>query len=262
MSTLDRDPSDRHSGIRRIPGPDALAPAGNRLLAMLSPDDRALLRPTVEPLSLEVRQVLHRAGETIDHAYFVESGLVSIVGANKRNRRIEIGMVGYEGLTGVELVLGADRGCNEALVQSAGSALRISRAGLRDAMAASRSLTSTLLLFVHAFMVQGCHTAIAGGRGKIDERLARGLLMWHDRIRQDEFFTTHEFLALLLGVRRQGVTVALHVLEGKRLIRSRRNLLQILDREGLKRAANGFYGTAEEEYDRLLGAAAPIDRAA
>ena len=228
-------------------------PSGSQVLAVLSDADRALLRPALEPVPLTVRHVLHRAGEPIEHAYFVERGLVSIVGANKRNRRIEIGMVGFEGMTGVELVMGTDRGCNEALVQSAGSALRISRPALREVMAASRSLTDTLLRFVHAFMVQSCHTAIAGGRGKIDERLARGLLMWHDRVRDDEFFVTHEFLALLLGVRRQGVTVALHDLEGKGLIRSKRNTIRILDRGGLQRTANGFYGIPEEEYDRALG---------
>jgi CRP-like cAMP-binding protein len=102
-------------------------------------------------------------------------------------------------------------------------------------------------------MVQSSHAAIAAGRARIDERLSRGLLMWHDRICKDELFVTHEFLALLMGVRRQGVTVALHELEGNGLIRSTRNRVRIIDRVGLERTANGFYGAPEDEYRRLFG---------
>ena len=162
-------------------------------------------------------------------------------------------MVGFEGMTSLEAVLGGGVAAHEALVQSPGSALRLSSAALRDATGQSRSLHDMLLRFVHAFMVQGSHAAIAAGRARIDERLSRGLLMWHDRIRADELFVTHEFLALLMGVRRQGVTVALHELEGKGLIRSVRNRVRIIDRAGLERMANGFYGVPEDEYRRLFG---------
>jgi|SRR5580704_41846 CRP-like cAMP-binding protein len=112
------------------------------------------------------------------------------------------------------VVLGNNCSTNEILVQSAGSALRISAASLRKIMGSSQSLTSTLLNYVHTFMVQSNQTALANGRGRLDERLARGLLMWHDRLESNEFPTTHELLALLLGVRRAGVTIALHELEG------------------------------------------------
>jgi CRP-like cAMP-binding protein len=241
--------------------PGAFAPgenrSGNHLLAVLSPADRELLRPELEVISLDVRQILERPGDLISHAYFVESGLVSIVGENQPHHRIEVGMVGFEGLTGLGIVLGADRSANEAVVQSAGYALRITTLALRDSMAISRTFTDTLLRFAHVFMVQSSNTALAAGRGKIDERLARGLLMWHDRIREDCLLVTHEFLALLLGVQRPGVTVALHRLEGKGLIRSTRSKVRILDRRGLQRAANGFYGMPEAEYDRFIGGALP-----
>lgn len=120
-------------------------------------------------------------------------------------------------------------------------------------MGASQTFTATLLRYVHVFMVQGSQTALANGRGRLDERLTRWLLMWHDRIGDDNLTITHEFLALLLGVRRQGVTVALHDLEGQGFIRSTRNLVRILDRDGLQGAANGFYGVPEAEYDRSIG---------
>lgn len=225
----------------------------NRLLAGLSHADRDLVAPCLEEIELDARQVLEAPRDPISHVYFVESGLISVVGTTRPDHRIEVGMVGYEGMTGLGIVLGDDRSANETLVQSSGSAMRISTKLLREMMVASRSLSDTLLRYVNVFMVQGSQTALANGRGKLDERLARWLLMWHDRVLEDDLLITHEFLALLLGVRRQGVTVALHELEGKGLIRSTRSHVRILDREGLQQAANGFYGIPEAEYDRALG---------
>ena len=230
-------------------------PSGNRLLAVLSPTDCELVRPNLEYVPLRVWQILERPGEPISHAHFVESGLVSMIGVNRANRRIEVGMVGYEGVTGLGVVLGAERSSNEALVQSPGAAWRISTPALHDVLARSPAFTDTLLRYVHVFMVQANQSAIAAGCGKIHERLARGLLMWHDRVRDDELSVTHDFLAFLLGVRRPGVTVALHELEGKGLIRSTRNMVRILDRAGLQRAACGYYGAPEAEYDHCIAGA-------
>jgi CRP-like cAMP-binding protein len=225
----------------------------NRLLAVLSHADRDLLAPRLEVIELDPRQILEAPSDPIGHVYFVESGLVSVVGTTQPDHRIEVGMVGYEGMTGLCIVLGDDRSANETVVQSAGSAMRLPTEALRELMKASRSLTSTLLRYVNVFMVQGSQTALANGRGRLDERLARWLLMWHDRVLADELIITHEFLAVLLGVRRQGVTVALHELEGKGLIRSTRSHVRVLDRDGLQQAANGFYGIPEAEYDRAIG---------
>jgi len=197
----------------------------NRLLAALPNADLDLLRPHLEIVDLDVHQVLEVPGDVISHVYFIESGLVSIVGVTKPKHRIEVGMIGYEGMTGFGVVLGSNRSANELLVQSAGSALRISPP----------------------------HTALANGRGSLDERLARWLLMRHDRLETNEFSTTHELLALLLGVRRAGVTVALHGLEGRGLIRSLRGRIRIVDRLGLQLAASGFYGVPECEYERSIG---------
>ena len=225
----------------------------NRLLAVLPAADLALLQPSMELVNLEARQVLEVPRMPITHVHFVESGLVSVVGTTAPDHRIEVGMIGHEGMTGVGVVLGDDRSVNEALVQSAGTAWRIATPALQQAMDASPMLTATLLRYVHIFVAQASQTALANGRGKLDERLARWLLMWHDRLRDDNLTITHEFLALLLGVRRQGVTVALHELESKALIKSTRSLIKILDRAGLQRAANGFYGLPEAEYDRAIG---------
>jgi len=225
----------------------------NRLLAVLPAVDLSLLHPSLELINIEARQVLEMRGAPISHVYFVEGGLVSVVGTSEPDHRIEVAMVGHEGMIGLGAVLGDDRSANEALVQSNGSAWRITAPALRKAMAESPALASLLLRYAHVFFCQASQTAVANGRGRLDERLARWLLMWHDRLHDDNLTITHEFLALLLGVRRQGVTVALHDLEGRALIKSTRSLVRILDRKGLQLAANGFYGIPEAEYDRAIG---------
>lgn len=224
----------------------------NRLLASLPSRDRALLRDDVEQVKLETWQVLETPTQPISHVYFPVSGLVSVVGTSGDEQRIEVGMVGYEGMSGLALVLGHDRSSNETVVQADGEAIRLPRASLRRAMRASPTLSSTFLRYVHTFMMQASQTALANGRARLTQRLARWLLMWHDRLRTPHLTVTHRFLALLLGVRRQGVTLALHELEGQGLIRGTRNLVTILDRDGLQALAGDFYGVAEAEYEAMM----------
>ena len=229
--------------------------SSNRILDLLSVGAGGMLGKEFEDVVPEARQVLEVPQSPILYVYFPMDGLASVVGTSQPNHRIEVGMVGYEGMTGLAVVLGDDRSANQTVVQSSGRALRIGSGSLRKAMGASPTLTSTLLRYVHVFLMQASQTALANGQGKLNERLARWLLMWHDRLRSSELLVTHEFLSLLLGVRRPGVTVALHELEGQGLISSTRNHVRILNRAGLKRASNGFYGVAEAEYDRTMRAA-------
>ena len=123
---------------------------------------------------------------------------------------------------------------------------------LRRALRSSPTLMVTFLRYVHVFMMQQSQTALANGRGRLNERLARWLLMWQDRLRTPHITVTHDFMALLLGVGRQAVTVTLHELEGQGLLRGTRNLIRILDRKGLMTLADGFYGVAEAEYDLTI----------
>ena len=187
-------------------------PGQNRLLAALSSADFALLQPDLDPVSLELRQVLETADEPIAHNYFIESGLASVVAGNgNHRRRIEVGLIGFDGMTGLAVVLGNDRSPNENFMQVGGEGRRISSDRLRMAMQESRSLHGVLLNFAHAFMNQIASTALSNGTASVEERLARWLLMAHDRMDDDNIPLTHEFLALMLGVRRAGVTVALNV---------------------------------------------------
>src|SRR5581483_3880969 len=173
--------------------------------AML-PEDRSLLEPVLEPVDVKLYDVLEEPGAPIAGVYFIESGIASVVAIGKRDIRIEIGLIGREGMTGAAVVLDCGSSPHQTYIQVAGEAQRVSAEELRRAMRKSETLTSLLLKFAQALMVQTAHTAIANARGKLEERLARWLLMAHDRVEGDELPLTHYFLALMLGVRRPGVT--------------------------------------------------------
>ena len=224
----------------------------NRLLRALSERDFALLEPALKPALLERKQTIETPQAPVEQVYFVTSGLISVVAITDPDHRIEVGMIGPEGMSGLSVVLGVEETATEAMVQSSGAAVRLSSNELRKAMRASPTLVTFLLRYVQAFSAQATQTALANGRGRLNQRLARWLLMWQDRLQAPAVTATHEFLALLLGVRRQGVTTTLHELESAGLIKAVRSQVAILDRDGLKRLAGGFYGLPEAEYERLL----------
>ena len=219
--------------------------AQNGLLAAMSRDDFALLKPKLEPLNLKTRLVLEPANKPIKHNYFIASGLASVIAIGKNGHRLEVGIIGREGMTGLPVVLGNDRSPNETFIQVEGTGSRIAADDLRRAMRKSDSLSRVLLNFVNAFLIQTSHTALSNGTASIEERLARWLLMAQDRLDGSEVPLTHEFLSLMLGVRRAGVTLALNQLSRKGLIRLLRGRNEIIDRTGLIRSANGSYGIPE-----------------
>jgi CRP-like cAMP-binding protein len=225
-------------------------PTRNRLLQKLSPDDLALLEPLVQ-VSLPLRTPLEIAGEPLEFAYFVEDGVASIVLENL-NRPIEVGLAGNEGMTGAGLVANDRLSPFHTYMQVAGSATRIETDRLVAACEASGSLRGLLLRYNRALSIQVAATASANGRAKLDERLARWLLMVGDRT-GTTFHITHEFISIMLGVRRSGVTLAMQTLEGKGLIKANRGSITILDRDGLIEESSGAYGLPEREYERLLG---------
>jgi CRP-like cAMP-binding protein len=225
----------------------------NRLLQSLAPDDLALIAGKLHAERLELRHFFENAEEPIREICFPESAIVSVVARTTAGRSIEAGLIGFEGMTGIAILMGDDRSPNETYVQMAGEGNVMAADDLRSAIRSSPHLHTILLRYAHTFMVQTSQTALANGRAKIDERLARWLLMASDRVEGPELSLTHEFLSLMLGVRRPGVTDALHRLEGEHLIRSRRSSITIRDREGLETVANGSYGVAERDYERLFG---------
>ena len=224
----------------------------NRLLTKLSPDDWALVAPHLEIIALKERQVVEVPHKPITHVYFMETGVVSVVAVNEEDHRIEVGVIGKEGMTGVSLVMGDDRAQHSAYLQIGGNGRRMPAAAFIEAMSRSTSLRNLMMKSAQAFMIQTAHTALANGRAKLEERLARWLLMAHDRLNSDSVPLTHEFLAVMLGVRRAGVTVALHSFERRGLIATRRGQLTLVDREGIEKVAGSFYGIPEAELKRLM----------
>lgn len=227
----------------------------NGLLAALSKTDYDRLKPDLSPLDLPIRFRLAEAGKPMKDMYFLTEGIASTVGSIRHDIPIEIGVTGREGFLGLPVVLGADRSLNETYMQVPGRGLRIPADKLRAAMAARPTLAVVLQRFVHAFMAQTASSVLANGRGSLEARLSRWLLMAHDRVDGDDVPVTHEFLSIMLGVRRPSVTSALTELERRMLVVRRRASVAVRDRTGLEQAANGYYGAAEDEYRRLFGRA-------
>jgi CRP-like cAMP-binding protein len=225
---------------------------GNLLLRTLSAKDFDLIHPSIEPVTLRAGDVLEQALEPIGHAYFPEGGLISGLAMLRDGKAIEIGAIGREGMTGTTIVLGDGEALNECRVQMGGSAQRIPAAGLRELLSRSVSLQAHFLRYVRFMLTQAQQTALVNAHLTVERRLARWLLMMHDRISGDEFDLTHDFLAAMLGVRRPGVTVALHMLEGRQMIRSTRSHIGIRDRAGLEKFAASGYGLPEAHYRRLF----------
>jgi CRP-like cAMP-binding protein len=214
-------------------------PTSNHILSRLSAADHRLLKPHLEPTDLPVRKQLEARNKPVKHIYFMESGFASVVA--KAQHDIEVGIIGREGMSGLSVVLGSkDAPTNETYIQIAGSGQCMEARRLSEAIGASASLHQVMLRYAHDFLVQTTQTALANGRSKIEERLARWLLMAADRV-EGELPLTHEFLAIMLGVRRSGVSMALQEIERTGLISHRRGYVTILDREGLVTVANGIY---------------------
>ncbi len=223
----------------------------NRLLSALSQDDFALLEPMMERVPLSLRDILIGANQPIQHVYFPESGIISTV-ADTEEGKIEIGLVGREGMVGVPVILGVDKTPHMFLVQGVGEALRISTPDLRAAISERSSIFALLGKFIHTLIVQMGQTAYVNVTFNIEARLARWILMTQDRTGGDELLLTHEFLGAMLGVRRPGVTSAMHALEAMGSIRNRRGRIEVVRRDNLLELAGDAYHVAEDEYERVM----------
>jgi CRP-like cAMP-binding protein len=233
--------------------PELRQGCGNRLLASLPASDYRLLEPFLfsEPLSRGATLIEPNA--PILHGWFPTGGLMSVIAASGQSEGIEVGLSGREGMIGIPLLLDCDATPHRVFVQVSGSALRITSKDLKRVLAQSPVLHRRLLRFVQVFNTQATYTSLSNTIHTVEERLARWLLMSHDRHDGDEIPRTHEFLALMLGVRRPSVTIALHSLEGLGFIRSTRGLVTIRRRSDLQEFAGAAYGTPEIEYERLIG---------
>jgi CRP-like cAMP-binding protein len=225
----------------------------NRLLRALGPEAFDVLQPGMDRVNLPIRTVLVESDQPTSHVFFLENGLASIVARTSDDEAIEVGHIGWEGLCGTHRLLRLETTPNRTFMQIDGSAIKVPAEllyRLIDEDAASRDL---FLHYIHTCELQLAHSALANGRYNMAERLSRWLLMCHDRTRNDDMPLTHEFLSLMLGVRRSGVTDHLHILEGMHVIKATRGRIRIRDRAKLEEIAGGCYGAPEKEYDRLIG---------
>ncbi len=231
---------------------DLQAYAENQILAAMLPADIAFLEPSFELIELRQRDVLSFRNTPDDFVYFPLSGICSFIATTSDDVRVEVGMVGHDGFIGTSIVLQADHDPNEVMVQVEGRALRLPKAKLLEAFDTRPALRAILLRYAFILGIQTSQTALANGAYTIETRLARWLLMCQDRVGAT-FPMTHEFLSIMLSVRRAGITEALHILEGERLIKSFRGMVVVTNRPGLEAFAGTAYGLPEREHRRLIG---------
>ena len=222
----------------------------NRVLANIPAKEYKRLKAHLEPIELKFGQVLYEPGESIRHVYFPVDCLISLLTAVDKRRTLEVGMVGNEGMAGMPFILGMGVSGVRAIVQGGGTALRMASAPFRIEFDRNRPLQDALYRYTYALMAQVSQTAACNRFHEAEPRLSRWLLMTRDRVGADEFPLTHEFLAHMLGLRREGVTEAASALKRRKLISYTRGKIQILDVRGLKRSSCSCYQTVKDVFDR------------
>jgi CRP-like cAMP-binding protein len=225
----------------------------NHLLATLAPEDLSLLQPSLEPVTLPEHSRLVKPNTPIEYAYFVEQGIISVVATTSKDCHIQVGLIGREGMVGAPILLGTDRMPYESVVQMPSTALRIRADDLRRAMAVSVPIHQHLSRFAHVLTIQAQQAALSNGCHHIEQRLARWLLMCHDRMDGDALSATQTSISNMLSVQRQSVIRILRSLEEKGAIFGKSGQITVLDRARLEGVAGDSYGVPEAEYARLFG---------
>ena len=225
----------------------------NHLLAALPVGVLAQLLPKLRPVTLDLRQVLYAAEVPIEAVYFHEAGWTSILAHLEDGLTAEVGLVGREGMVGLPLAFGVETASVEAMVQGPGTALRMDADAFRHALDEHPALRTLMFRYGEFMRAQVTQTAACNGNHGLEQRLARWLLMSHDRAIGDELPMTQEFLAMMLCVHRPSVTVAARILQRANLIRYGSGTITITDRPGLEAASCECYGAVRQHYQRLLG---------
>ncbi|MDB5685683.1 MAG: transcriptional regulator, Crp/Fnr family [Rhizorhabdus sp.] len=218
---------------------------GNALLAMLSEGDFGRLSPHLTHVVLNKGERLIHPYQAIEYSWFPTEGIASVVIATTQGHETEVGIIGRDGMIDIATVHALDRSEHQCFIQIAGAGYRMPAAVLRAEMDASPGLRGALMAYAYEFLVQVSGTALANASFTIEQRLARWLLMCHDRIDGDAIPLTHEFLSLMLNVRRAGVTIAVQTLERLKLVETRRGLISIVDRAGLEELTRDSYAAPE-----------------
>jgi CRP-like cAMP-binding protein len=225
----------------------------NRILRELPTEEYERLSPHLEPLTLSPGDILYYPHDPVTHVYFPNRGSLSIIATFADGDGVEVGVVGNEGLFGTNVVLGSVTTPLEALVQVPGDGLRIPAEVIKEEFKAGGLLQDLLLRYTQAFIIQIAQAAACNRAHPVDGRLARWLLMTHDRAMSDELHMTQELIAVMLGTRRAGITEAAGKLQNEGVIRYNRGLIRITDRARLEAYSCACYAIVKKEFDRLLG---------
>ncbi len=228
-------------------------PAGNQLLARLPLTERQRLVARMRPVSLDFKQILYKAKAPIDSVYFPNRGTASALTIMEDGSAIEVATIGREGVVGLGVLLAGNTSANEVIIQIAGDGLQMDAAVLKEEAGKDCPLRRLLLLYHTAFMTQVSYSVACNGLHPIQQRCCRWLLMTHDRMESDTVPLTHEFLGIMLGVRRASVTDVLGPLHEKGLLNNGRGTITILDRPGLEKLACECYQKVKDEFDQLFG---------
>lgn len=229
-----------------------MKPFENHLIELLSRKERTRFLTLCEPVKLVLSEVLSQSGKPTRHVYFPTQGFISLVAEIDGKPGLEVGIIGSEGMLGSQLALGVATAPLHALVQGAGTAWRMGARGFKTELASNAALRGVLNRYVYVLMAQYAESALCLRFHSIGQRLARWLLMSHDRSRTDSFAVTQEFLAFMLGVRRVGVTDAAGILQREGLIEYSRGKLTVVDRKGLEHAACACFAADQKTYAALL----------
>lgn len=235
-------------------------PLSNHLLAALPVDEFVRLEPHLEPVSLELGEVLYESGDRMTHVYFPTTAIISLLYIMQSGATAEIGIAGNNGLVGIALFMGGETTSNRAIVQSQGNAVRMKAADVKDAFALGGVFQNVLLRYTQSLMTQISQTAVCNRLHSVAQQLCRWLLINHDQMQTQKLIMTHDLIANMLGVRREGVSIAAEQLQKRGLIKYVRGTITILDREGLESAVCECYQVVINEYDRLLGEYIPTNR--
>jgi CRP-like cAMP-binding protein len=232
---------------------EPLSTGGNRILAALPKDVMQRIEHELEPVRLTLGEVLYEANDSLSHVYFPTTAIVSLLYTMEDGASAEMGVVGCDGVVGIAVFMGGDTTPNRAIVQSAGHAQRLALPSFREEFRRIGDLHRLLLLYTQALLTQMSQTAVCNRLHSVEQQLCRWLLLSHDRLASDELIMTQELIANMLGVRREGVSVAAHRLQEDGLIDYRRGHITIIDRLGLEARVCECYQVVKTETDRLLG---------
>jgi len=228
-------------------------PAENRLLAALPVEEYERLRPSLQPVEFSLGEVVYEFGGQLDYVFFPTNSIVSLLYTMENGTSAEMGLTGNDGIVGIALFMGGGTMPNRAVVQSAGGALKMKAKVLQDAFALGGKFQYLLLRYTQALITQISQTAVCNRLHSVEQQLCRWLLLSHDRVKADELIMTQELIADMLGVRREGVTVAAGRLQDAGAISYARGHIHILDRAKLEETVCECYRVVKDEFDRLLG---------